>query len=60
MGDEIKDLMIKKIEDWLGQKGVTLWYNWDVSDPKERRLAAEAFLKELNDINDYTKGFTQW
>jgi len=38
------------VERWLADKHVMLWMDWDITDPKERRAAAEWFRHEIEDL----------
>lgn len=49
--------MSDPIEDWLKSKGVTLWADWYIDDPKERKEAADWFLEQ---IESYAKFFREW
>jgi hypothetical protein len=42
-----RELDIKNICEWLRTKGITVWLNWDITDPKERREAAEYFYTQM-------------
>lgn len=38
---------VAQIDDWLAQKQITLWADWEIADPKSRALAAEWFAHQL-------------
>jgi len=44
---------IDVVERWLSEKHTVLWMDWDVTDPKERRAAAEWFRHEMDDLNHF-------
>ncbi len=44
---------VEDIEDWLAAKPTTSWVNWDITDPKERREAAEWFYNQLASYNRF-------
>jgi hypothetical protein len=35
---------------WLASLGVTLWADWDVTDPNRRRKAAEWFVEQYDQL----------
>jgi hypothetical protein len=45
--------LLRRIERWLLSKHATLWADWDITDPKRRRKAAEWFLKEMESFREY-------
>jgi len=50
---EHKEKMLQDIDNWLKAKGITVWLNWDITDPIERRQAAEYFYSQ-------TESFITW
>ena len=46
---------VEQVVAWLKDKHTTTWggHGWDVTDPKEAVLAAEWFLQQIMDYNDY-------
>jgi hypothetical protein len=53
------DTEIAIIENWLRNKHTTLWMNWDVTDTKERRLAAE-WVRDLMTELELVLRYEQW
>jgi hypothetical protein len=41
------NITTEQIEDWLVQKQITLWADWDISEPDRRALAAEWFAHQI-------------
>ena len=35
------------VEEWLESKGITLWADYDISDPARRRVAADWFSQQM-------------
>lgn len=35
------------VEEWLESKGVTLWADWNISDPVRRQVAADWFSQQM-------------
>lgn len=42
--------MQRSVEEWLESKGVTLWADWDISDPGQRAKAAAWFDQQFEDF----------
>lgn len=38
---------ITAVDKWLASKGTTLWSDWDISKPSRRLLAAEWFVRQI-------------
>jgi hypothetical protein len=41
------------VDEWLGLKGVTLWGDWDITDPAQRRLAAEWLATQMWEYSEW-------
>lgn len=44
-------------EAWLLAKHVTLWLDWDITDRKDRKLAAEYVIKMTDDLDEFTRQY---
>lgn len=45
---------VDTIEEWLGTKGVTLWADWDITDPVQCRLAAEWLATQMEEYDSWS------
>lgn len=52
------DTELALVEGWLANKGVTLWMDWDISQPERRRQAAQWFLKSRDEFDRYVINLT--
>ena len=48
--DDLINYTIEDIEAWLVAKHITTWVNWDLTDPKERRQAAEWMYDQMKNF----------
>lgn len=49
-------ITVENIELWLAKKPTTSWVNWDITDPKERREAAEWLYGQLRQLSQFLGG----
>lgn len=49
------DNQINEIDAWLKDKGVTLWADWYIEDPVQRRVAATWFANQINEMSAHRK-----
>ena len=45
--------MDSMVERWLESKGVTLWADWNITDPVQRRKAADWFEAQMQEWEGY-------
>ena len=46
---------VQEIGKWLDTKGVTLWGDWDITDPKQRAEAAWWFANQMDDYQQWQR-----
>lgn len=46
-------MTVELVEAWLASKGVTLWCNWNIQDPVQRRQAAVWFVSQARELTQY-------
>jgi len=49
----VNEEQLEAVDAWLQDKHCVLYLDWDISDPKQRRQAAEFVLNMSADLNRY-------